>query len=97
MLLAAFNQVPYMQIYPLMILTVKNCVFLNSVQEFIEIKTWLLLTFFVCLHNQWSSIFSITTYWRVQMFEKYDSLDKQKMYGCSFQLVLQENLSWFLS
>ena len=30
----------------LTILTGKNCVLLNSVQE------WLLLTFFICLHNQ---------------------------------------------
>ena len=27
----------------------------NSVQEFIEIEPWLLLTFFICLHNQSSS------------------------------------------
>ena len=28
---------------------------LNSVQNFIEIQGWLLLTFFICLHNQLSS------------------------------------------
>ena len=26
--------------------------YLNSVQKFIEIQGWLLLTFFICLHNQ---------------------------------------------
>ena len=40
----------------LMILTGKNCVLPNLVQEFIEIETWLLLTFFICLHNELSSI-----------------------------------------
>ena len=27
---------------------------INSVQQFIEIKAWLFLTFFICLHNQFS-------------------------------------------
>ena len=40
----------------LMILTGKNCVLPNLVQEFIEIETWLLLTFFICSHNELSSI-----------------------------------------
>ena len=30
----------------------KNCVLLNSAQEFIEIEAWLLLTLFLCLHYQ---------------------------------------------
>ena len=34
-------------------------VLLNSVQEFIEMQYWLLLTFCICLHNQLSSIHSI--------------------------------------
>ena len=33
---------------------------LDSVQKFIEIQGWLLLTFFICLHNQLSSFNSIT-------------------------------------
>ena len=40
----------------LTILTGKNCVLFNSVQE------RLLLTFFTCLHNQLGSIHSIMTY-----------------------------------
>ena len=35
----------------------ENFVLLNSVQEFIEIQAWLLLTFFLYLHNQLISIY----------------------------------------
>ena len=42
---------------------------LDSVQKFIETQGWLLLTFFICLHNQLSSFNSII----VQMSEKRDS------------------------
>ena len=35
----------------------KNFLLLNSVQKFIEIQAWLLMTFFLCLHNQPISIF----------------------------------------
>ena len=42
---------------------------LYSVQKFIEIQGWLLLTFFICLHNQLSSFNSIIE----QMSEKYES------------------------
>ena len=38
-----------------------NIVLLNSVQEFIEIQAWLLLTFFLCLHNHLISIYYIVT------------------------------------
>ena len=34
------------------ILKGKTCALLNSVQKFIEKQGWLLLTFFICLHNQ---------------------------------------------
>ena len=46
---------------------------LDSVQKFIEIQGWLLLTFFICLHNQLSSSNSLI----VQMFEKHDSSSRQ--------------------
>ena len=39
---------------------------IDSVQKFIEIQGWLLLTFFICLHKQLSSFNSII----VQMSEK---------------------------
>ena len=42
--------------------TQETCVLLNSVQEFIGIETWLLLTFFLCLYNQLISINFIVTY-----------------------------------
>ena len=42
---------------------------IDSVQKFIEIQDWLLLTFFICLHNQLSSFNSII----VQISEKRDS------------------------
>ena len=46
---------------------------LDSVQKFIEIQGWVLLTFFICLQNQLSSFNSIT----VQMSEKHDSSSRQ--------------------
>ena len=51
----------------------RTCALLNSVQKFIEIQGWLLLTFFICLHNQLSSFNSIV----VQMSEKRDSPNRQ--------------------
>ena len=42
---------------------------LVAAQKFIEIQGWLLLTLFICLHNQLSSFNSII----VQMSEKRDS------------------------
>ena len=36
-------------------------VLLNSWQEFVKIEAWLLLTVFIYLHNQLSSIHSIVT------------------------------------
>ena len=40
----------------------ENCVLLNPVKEFIEIETWLLLTFSLCLHSQLISVHSIVAY-----------------------------------
>ena len=52
----------------------KFSIFNNNIRrEKLHLLTWLLLTFFKCLHNQLSSIHCIVTYWRVQMFEKCDS------------------------
>ena len=47
-------------IFTLMTLTGQNSILLNLVQEFIEIQDWLLLTFFIHLHNQLSSGHSIS-------------------------------------
>ena len=46
---------------------------LDSVQTFMEIQGWLLLTFFICLHNQLSSFNSLI----VQLSEKHDSSSRQ--------------------
>ena len=46
---------------------------IDSVQKFVEIQGWLLLKFFICLHNQLSSFNSII----VQMSEKHDSSSRQ--------------------
>ena len=51
----------------------EKLVLLNSVQIFIEMQGWLLLTFFICLHNQLSSFNSII----VQISEKRDSSNRQ--------------------
>ena len=45
----------------------------DSVQKFIEIQGWLLLTLSICLHNQLSSLNSII----VQMSGKHNSLSRQ--------------------
>ena len=78
-----------------MILTRQNCVLLNTVQELIEIETWLLLSFFTCLHNQLSSIDPIVICYRAQIFEQSDSSNRQKMNGCSLQQLLLQNLGYF--
>ena len=44
-------------------LTEKNCVLINSLQELIEEEVWLLLAFFMCLHNQLSSL---DTFWQLK-------------------------------
>ena len=50
----------------------KNFILLNSVQEFIEIQARLLMTFFLCLHNQLISVYYVVTklkstdVWKIQ-------------------------------
>ena len=46
---------------------------LDSVQKLIEIQSWLLLTFFIWLHNQFDSFNSTI----VQVSEKHDSSSRQ--------------------
>ena len=40
----------------------EDCILLNSIQEFIETKAWVLLTFLLSLHNQ---LISITFYYHI--------------------------------
>ena len=63
----------------------------------VEMKAWLLLSYFKCLRNQLSSMYSIGTYWRVQIFEKSDSSNILKVETWSHQKFLLQNLNWFLS
>ena len=74
----------------LTIITGKNCVFLNSVQIFTKIQGWLLLTFFICLHNQLSSIHSIS-----HINKEYRCLNKI-FHQNRQKKLLQQNLGWFL-
>ena len=80
-------------VFVLAILTWKNCVSFNSVQE------WLV----DCFWPLWY-VYTIKFYYalyyhvlRVQVFEKCDSSKIGKMNCCSFQQDLQQNLGWFLS
>ena len=51
----------------------RTCTLLNSVQKFIEIQGWLLLTFSISLHSQLSSFNSII----VHLSEKRDSSNRR--------------------
>lgn len=88
-----FDQVPYMEMYPLALCTAKNCVFLNSglywiTEQFIEIKAWLILMFFVCLQNQLSARYipcsntPCTDVWAGRFIKSRSN--RQKMNGCTF-------------
>ena len=56
-----------------LLLTILTWKALSLLKKIIEIQGWLLLTFFICLHNQLSSFDSII----VQMSEKRDSSNRQ--------------------
>ena len=68
-------------------------------------QAWLLLTFFICLQNQLSSTYPIFIYLRVLMFKQtkwfikswFNRFNRQKTNSYSFQQLLPQNLSWFLS
>ena len=55
---------------------------------------WLLLTFFISLHNQLSSVSSIITY-EYRCLKNF--IHQLKMNDCSFQQVLWQKLGWLLS
>ena len=46
---------------------------MNSVQKFIKVQGWLLLTFFICLHNQLSSFNSIIVQMSENVIHQIDS------------------------
>ena len=66
----------------------EKLVLLNSEQEFTRTEAWLLLAFFICLHNQLSSIHSVI---RIKGQRCLKNVIHQivKINGCCFQQVLQ--------
>ena len=73
----------------LTILTGTSCVLLSSVQG---MAGWLPLTFFVCLHNQLSSIHTIITYWEYRclknVIHQIDSKNEWLFLSASFTAKL---------
>ena len=67
----------------------KTCALLNSVQRFIEIQGWLLLKFFICLHNQLSSFYSVMCLKNVihQIDSKHEWLLLSVTFTAKFELV----------
>ena len=76
----------------LTILTGRTCALLNSVHKFIEIQGWLLLTSFICLHNQLSRTLTFK-----YIFAKLKSspalFEKIPSFVC---LVLKTENNWIL-
>ena len=80
----------------------KNCVLLNLVQELFDIEAWLLLTFFLCLHNQLISIHnqlismhSIVTYYKCRCLKNViHQIDRNGWLLLSTGFMA--NLSWCL-
>ena len=58
------------------ILTGKNCALLSSLQEFNEIGSRLLLTFFLCLHNKLSYLHSIARIKEYRCLKKVAAFSK---------------------
>ena len=61
---------------------------LNSLQKFAEIQGWLLLTFFICLHNQLSSFNSII----VQIIQLSCVIHQIDSNGCFFSVTFTAKL-----
>ena len=71
----------------------KRVAILNLVQYFAETEAWLLLTFFICFHNQLMYNQYVITFHCHKLKGTNGELSKrQKMNGCSFQHVLRQNL-----
>ena len=56
-----------------------------------RMAAWLLLIFFICLHNQLSPIHSITRIKSIDVWKMRFIKQTVKMNGCSFQQVLRQN------
>ena len=79
----------------------ENFALFNLVQKFIEIQVWLLLTFFLCLHNQLISVYIL----HCQKIKEYRCLNNvihrleinKWLLVSAFQQAFQQKLSWYLS
>ena len=64
---------------------------LDSVQKFIKMQGWLLLTFFICLHNQLSSFNSIIVQMSENVIHQVDSKNEWLLllvnFTAKFELV----------
>ena len=65
-------------------MTVQRCSLLNSLQKFIEMQGWLLLTFFICLHNQLSSFNSIIVQMSERRVHQVDSKNEWLLLSVTF-------------
>ena len=62
---------------------------LDSVQKFIEIQGWLLLTFLICLHNQLSSFNSIIVQCLKNMIYQVGSQNEWLLLSVTFTAKLE--------
>ena len=62
---------------------------LDSVQKIIEIQGWLLLTFFICFHNQISSFNSIIVQMSENMIHQVDSKNEWLLLPVTFTAKLE--------
>ena len=59
------------------------------VQKFIEIQVWLLLTFFICLHDQLSSFNSIIVQMSEKRVHQIDSKNEWLLLSVTFTAKLE--------
>ena len=62
---------------------------LGLIQKFIEIQGWLLLTFFICLHNQLSSFNSIIVQMSKKRVHQIDSKNEWLLLSATFTAKLK--------
>ena len=62
---------------------------LNSVQKFIEIQSWLLLTFFICLHNQSVLLIPLSYRCLKNVIHRIDSKNKWLLLSVTFTAKLE--------
>ena len=69
--------------------TWKTCALLNLVQKFNEIQGWLLLMFFICLHNQLSSFNSIIVQMSEKRVHQIESKNEWLLFSVTFTAKLE--------